>query len=230
MTSHVGTASSQRRIPPHRTVSLTLSGSALCSLRRASPSPLARLPANGPSVVALGKRPALHGQHLLAASPVLSRSFSFTPWRTKTPAETTAVEAPTAEAASAIPHEPILTQPHPDLQPTGAASNSAPMEPVALAQPVAQASETVPDLPPAGVTDPSLFPQSPALPNVPSLEELVTNATVPLSDILNSPEAVHAAVKLSDLKLIGLEHGFFGLSGWARDALVSMHTLTGLPW
>ena len=229
MTSHVGTASSQRRIPPHSTVSTTLPGPALCSLRRASPSPLARLPANGPSVVALGKRPALHGQHLLA-SPVLSRKFSFTPWRTKTPAETPAVEAPTAEAASAISHEPILTQPHPDLQPIGAASNSAPIEPVAPAQPVAQATEAVPGLPSAGVTDPSLFPQSPALPDVPSLEELVTNATVPLSDILNSPEAVHAAVKLSDLKLIGLEHGFFGLSGWARDALVSMHTLTGLPW
>lgn len=48
--------------------------------------------------------------------------------------------------------------------------------------------------------------------------------------MLNSPEAIHAAVKLSDLKLIGLDHSWYSFPGWIRDALVGMHDITGLPW
>jgi YidC/Oxa1 family membrane protein insertase len=74
------------------------------------------------------------------------------------------------------------------------------------------------------------LPQAPALPSVPTLEELVTNSGMSLSEVLHSPEAVHAAMKVSDLSLLGLEHGYLNIAGWVRDALVAGHTLTGLPW
>lgn len=51
-----------------------------------------------------------------------------------------------------------------------------------------------------------------------------------LSEVLHSPEAVHATMKVSDLGLLGLDHGVLNLAGWVRDALVGMHTLSGLPW
>lgn len=80
-------------------------------------------------------------------------------------------------------------------------------------------------------SDPSsLLPQSPANADTPTLEDLITNSGLPLEEVLASPEAVHAAMKLSDLKLMGLEHGMFSLPGWLRDALVGMHSVTGLPW
>lgn len=65
---------------------------------------------------------------------------------------------------------------------------------------------------------------------MPTLEELVLHSGKSLSEVLHSPEAVHAAVKTADLKLIGLEHGVFSLSGWVQEALVGMHSVTGLPW
>lgn len=79
--------------------------------------------------------------------------------------------------------------------------------------------------------DPSaLLPQPPATGSVPTLEDMVVNSGMSVEEILNSTEAVHAAIKLSDLKLIGLEHGWISLSGWMTDAVVSMHLASGLPW
>lgn len=80
-------------------------------------------------------------------------------------------------------------------------------------------------------SDPSsLLPQSPANAATPTLEDLITNSGLPLDQVLASPEAVHAAMKMSDLKLMGLDHGFFNIAGWLRDSLVGMHDITGLPW
>lgn len=64
----------------------------------------------------------------------------------------------------------------------------------------------------------------------PTLEDLVTNSGLPVETVLNSPEAVHAAMQIGDLKLIGLEHSFLNLAGWVRDGLVGLHIASGLPW
>ncbi|RSH93314.1 Flags: Precursor [Saitozyma podzolica] len=113
-------------------------------------------------------------------------------------------------------HTYSIPTPHPDL---------------ASAQPATH--NVTADIPidPSAVTDPTpLLPQPPALPNIPSLEDLVTKSGLPLEDVLNSHEAVHAALKMSDLKLIGLEHGVLNISGWVQEALTAMHLSTGLPW
>lgn len=75
-----------------------------------------------------------------------------------------------------------------------------------------------------------LLPQAPANAETPTLEDLITNSGLPLQDVLNSPEAIHAAVKISDLKLVGLDHSWYSFPGWIRDALLGMHEITGLPW
>lgn len=80
-------------------------------------------------------------------------------------------------------------------------------------------------------SDPTpLLPQYPANAETPTLEDLITNSGLPLEQVLNSPEAVHAAMKVSDLNLMGLSHSFINPAGWMRDALVGMHEMTGLPW
>ncbi|AAW43905.2 conserved hypothetical protein [Cryptococcus deneoformans JEC21] len=37
-------------------------------------------------------------------------------------------------------------------------------------------------------------------------------------------------MKLSDLKLIGYDHGILSVTGWFTDGLVALHTELGLPW
>ncbi|KIR78602.1 preprotein translocase subunit YidC [Cryptococcus gattii E566] len=37
-------------------------------------------------------------------------------------------------------------------------------------------------------------------------------------------------MKLSDLKLIGYDHGILSITGWFTDGLVALHTELGLPW
>lgn len=64
----------------------------------------------------------------------------------------------------------------------------------------------------------------------PTLEDLITKSGLPLEEVLNSPEAVHSAVKVSDLALMGLDHSVINPAGWLRDALVGLHNISGLPW
>lgn len=149
------------------------------------------------------------------------RHLSWTPWKRTGSAVTSGETVSPASASSAhdasIPTTPTLSQPpHPDLASTQPATHTV--------------SADIP-IDPSAVTDPTpLLPQPPALPNIPSLEDLVTKSGLPLEDVLNSHEAVHAALKMSDLKLIGLEHGFLSISGWVQEALTAMHLSTGLPW
>lgn len=80
-------------------------------------------------------------------------------------------------------------------------------------------------------SDPSsLLPQAGANGQTPTLIDLVNNSGLPLEDVLNAPEAVHAAVAVKDLKEIGLDHYFFSIPGWLCDSLVGFHNLSGLPW
>ena len=149
------------------------------------------------------------------------RHLSWTPWkRTEPPVTSEETVAPTSASPApdaSIPTTPTLSQPpHPDL---------------ASAQPATH--NVTADIPidPSAVTDPTpLLPQPPALPNIPSLEDLVTKSGLPLEDVLNSHEAVHAALKMGLKLLIGLEHGVLNISGWVQEALTAMHLSTGLPW
>jgi hypothetical protein len=173
-----------------------------------------------PSSIALGKRPMVYASPI-SASPfasISSRNLSWTPWK-RTP------EAPVSDpstvpevATSAIPES--TTAALASDVPSAAVSADAGVSSVGSGSlPTAQAAE--------------LLPQSPANAATPSLEEIITNGTnagTPLEDILNSPEAVHAAMKVSDLGLVGLDHGALSIFGWTRDALVGMHMVTGLPW
>ncbi|WVQ96042.1 hypothetical protein IAU59_003142 [Kwoniella sp. CBS 9459] len=197
-----------------------------------------------PSPIALGKRPALPlASAVFPSSTSLgaSRNISWTPWRTSTP-ESATVQEPVAStstsAASTNLHtsaapapEPILSEPHPDLQAAGPVSAAVPppaAETLAAPAPTDSLTSTASaSLPPA---DPSYFPQPPASPLSPTLEDLILNSGKPLEEVLNSQEAIHAAMKVSDLKLMGMEHGFFSISGWFTDAIVAIHTTTGLPW
>ena len=63
-----------------------------------------------------------------------------------------------------------------------------------------------------------------------TLGQLLATSELPVEEILNSQEAIHAAVPISELPLIGLSHNFISLPGWLADALVGLHNLTGLPW
>ncbi|WWC73703.1 uncharacterized protein I206_107675 [Kwoniella pini CBS 10737] len=170
-----------------------------------------------PSAVALGKRPAILKASIASPLAAQSRNISWTPWRSAAPEAAPADDSLTATAASPVPPvspvEPILTDSHPDL------SANAPSEPIA-------SSSSLSEIP----ADPSLLPQPPADGFTPSLADLILNSGKPLQEVLNSPEAVHAAMQVSDLKLLGYEHGFFSISGWFTDAIVGLHTATGLPW
>lgn len=112
----------------------------------------------------------------------------------------TATPSPSAAGVAAPSPEPILTTPHPDLL------NSA--TPTTLSQHITDNSATV----------------------TRSFEELLRASPENVQDVLQSSEAIHAAIKVSDLKLLGLEHGYFNIVGWMRDGLVGMHQITGLPW
>ena len=173
-----------------------------------------------PSSVALGKRPMVYSSSI-AASPfasVSSRNLSWTPWKRTTDAP---VSDPSTvpEVATALPESTTAALAS-DVPPAAAAVDAGAATTISsTTTPTAQAAE--------------LLPQSPANAATPSLEELITsgtNAGTPLEDILQSPEAVHAAMKVSDLGLVGLDHGALSIFGWTRDALVGMHMVTGLPW
>ncbi|KAL7425143.1 hypothetical protein Q5752_000831 [Cryptotrichosporon argae] len=138
-----------------------------------------------------------------------SRPFSWTPWR-PTPAAPVALAAPVDhEPASAIALSSVETPP---ALSDAAALTSTPLSSTSLH------------------TDPaSLLPQPPADAVTPTLADLLASGR-PIDEVLNSPEAVHAALKVADLKVVGLDHSFYSLPGWVADALVGMHTTTGLPW
>ncbi|KIR60000.1 preprotein translocase subunit YidC [Cryptococcus bacillisporus CA1873] len=76
----------------------------------------------------------------------------------------------------------------------------------------------------------ALLPQPPADAATPTLEDLILHSGKSVQEVLNSEEAVHAAMKLSDLKLIGYDHGILSITGWFTDGLVALHTELGLPW
>lgn len=177
---------------------------------------------------------------LAASSQIIpgARAFSWTPWRKDVPAPNGTVTGTTpvdhAPASSVTATSPL----DPNTLPTaGTPAPSTGTHESLLSSLTAHETNAGPsiassidNLPPASITDPSLLPQSPALGSTPSLEELVLHSGKSLSEVLHSPEAVHAAVKTADLKLIGMEHGVFSLSGWVQEALVGMHSVTGLPW
>ncbi|WVF68495.1 hypothetical protein IAT40_003262 [Kwoniella sp. CBS 6097] len=196
-----------------------------------------------PSPVALGKRPALplpSGVYPSSLALGASRNLSWTPWRTSEPtpapveqqpiastSTSTSTSATSADTFSPTPApEPILSETHPDLQ-AAAPSAVQPQAVETVAAPSESLASAASTLPPA---DPSYFPQPPASPLSPTLEDLILNSGKPLEEVINSQEAIHAAMKVSDLKLMGMEHGFFSISGWFTDAIVAIHTTTGLPW
>lgn len=80
-------------------------------------------------------------------------------------------------------------------------------------------------------TDPSsILPQPPATADVPTIESLIAANPDNIADVLASPEAIHAAMKIGDLKLMGLTHGMLNPAGWIRDALEAIHVGMGIPW
>ncbi|KAK8849683.1 hypothetical protein IAR55_005018 [Kwoniella newhampshirensis] len=177
-----------------------------------------------PSPIALGKRPAA-ASAISASTFASTRQFSWTPWRS--PASPPAVDEPaSASASTSTPiaaHEPILAEPHPDLTST----NATPVE-----APLSDATTTLTSTPFSGLSpaDAALLPQPPANALTPSLEDLILHSGKSLEEVLNSQEAIHAVMKVSDLKLMGYEHGMFSISGWFTDAIVAIHTYGGLPW
>jgi hypothetical protein len=229
--------------------SIMLSARSFASLARAGPSRLAPQRVSSLSfgcttkltrqisAVALGKRPILSpraGLLPIASASLGSRAFSLSSLGIGS------APKPTETVVGTPPHDPILSSPHSDLQSSTTAlpqSLSTPSSPTSAVDAVSTSSAApsslssqLESLPSVAATDPGLLPQSPALSSVPTLEELVTNSGMSLSEVLHSPEAVHAAMKVSDLSLLGLEHGYLNLAGWVRDALVAGHTITGLPW
>ncbi|KAL0249935.1 hypothetical protein I308_103238 [Cryptococcus tetragattii IND107] len=83
---------------------------------------------------------------------------------------------------------------------------------------------------PVPSTPADLLPQPPADAATPTLEDLILHSGKSVQEVLTSEEAVHAAMKLSDLKLIGYDHGILSITGWFTDGLVALHTELGLPW
>lgn len=186
----------------------------------------------------MSKRPALMSPILLGGGASIStRNVSFSPFSKSTTEQTT---APVAEQISDTAAQASALADKASEAVTSAASSAAETATAAASSVAANASSAVHHAPehitantPDGQfhSDPTpLLPQPPANAQTPTLEDLITNSGLPLQDVLNSPEAVHAAVKLSDFKLMGLEHGMFSIPGWIRDALVGMHDMTGLPW
>ncbi|CAK9783967.1 hypothetical protein CC85DRAFT_264851 [Cutaneotrichosporon oleaginosum] len=177
----------------------------------------------GPSAVALGKRPALTPRTMLAAQLGATRDFSWNPFKGSAPASAPAdLTVSTPAAAPAPETAAVISTPVPASDMPAVPAEHAVTAPSHL-------TSTAPDH--QFHSDPSaLLPQSPANAATPTLEDLILNSGLPLEQVLASPEAVHAAMKVSDLKLMGLEHGFLNTAGWLRDALVGMHSITGLPW
>ncbi|EJT47213.1 hypothetical protein A1Q1_04071 [Trichosporon asahii var. asahii CBS 2479] len=182
-----------------------------------------------PAARTLSKRPALANPVLLGgAAPIGIRNLSI--FSGKDSASAPVVEKAAAPAVEQAAEAPVATASQAAEKATEAATSAA--APAAAAAPH-HAPEHITANTPDGKfhEDPTpLLPQSPANAETPTLEDLVTHSGLPLEDVLNSPEAIHAAVKLSDLKLIGLDHSWYSAPGWIRDALVGLHDITGLPW
>jgi YidC/Oxa1 family membrane protein insertase len=75
-----------------------------------------------------------------------------------------------------------------------------------------------------------ILPQPPADAVTPSIEQLLAANPDNISAVINSPEAIHAAMRVGDMHLMGLTHGMFNFAGWLRDALEIIHVNAGLPW
>ncbi|GMK55032.1 hypothetical protein CspeluHIS016_0200880 [Cutaneotrichosporon spelunceum] len=206
---------------------LAQSRHAHASVRHLSVASMARAgAARSPSAVALGKRPALTRGTIMAVQLGGTRDLSWNPFKSSAPAQATeattpvppAVEVATEASASAQ----ALTTPVP-------ASDIAAVPSEHAVSAASHLTSTAPDH--QFHSDPSsLLPQSPANASTPTLEDLITNSGLPLEQVLASPEAVHAAMKVSDLKLMGLDHSWYSIPGWLCDSLVGMHVITGLPW
>ncbi|WWD20312.1 hypothetical protein CI109_104788 [Kwoniella shandongensis] len=177
-----------------------------------------------PSAIALGKRPAA-AVPLAGSSFASARQFSWTPWASSAATTPVANEPAVASTSTSAPiHEPILSESHPDLTSTTSVPVETPLPDISS---TVSSSGTSSMLSPA---DAALLPQPPANAFTPSLEDLILNSGKPLEEVLNSQEAIHAVMKVSDLKLMGYEHGMFSISGWFTDAIVAIHTYGGLPW
>ena len=101
---------------------------------------------------------------------------------------------------------------------------------------IVPADSGVPHIPSASTTSTSslpttsILPQPPATADVPTIESLIAANPDNIAEVLASPEAVHAAMKIGDLKLMGLTHGMLNPAGWIRDALEAIHVGMGIPW
>lgn len=59
---------------------------------------------------------------------------------------------------------------------------------------------------------------------------MIRDSGLPIEDVLNSPEAVHAAASIADLKLAGLSHAWYSIPGWGSEIYLQAYRLTeGLP-
>jgi YidC/Oxa1 family membrane protein insertase len=75
-----------------------------------------------------------------------------------------------------------------------------------------------------------ILPQAPADALTPSIEQLIAQNPDNIAAVINSPEAIHAAMRVGDMHLMGLTHGMFNFAGWLRDALEIIHVNAHLPW
>ncbi|ODO00847.1 preprotein translocase subunit YidC [Cryptococcus wingfieldii CBS 7118] len=99
-----------------------------------------------------------------------------------------------------------------------------PLPPSAIQSELSQAAP----IPPADIS--ALAPADTVSQVPQTLENLILHSGKSLPDVLNSEEAVHASMKVSDLSLMGYEHGILSPMGWFTDGLVALHTSVGLPW
>ncbi|WVQ74981.1 hypothetical protein IAR50_004589 [Cryptococcus sp. DSM 104548] len=146
-------------------------------------------------------------------APPAARPFSWTPWRS--PDVQSAVPAP-------IPDSSIA-----EAQTAAVTPLSSTIPPLPPSDIPGELSQTAP-IPP---TDLSALAPADSVSQVPqTLENLILHSGKSLPDVLSSEEAVHASMKVSDLSLMGYEHGIISPMGWFTDGLVALHTSIGLPW
>ncbi|ODN78672.1 hypothetical protein L202_04254 [Cryptococcus amylolentus CBS 6039] len=146
-------------------------------------------------------------------APPAARPFSWTPWRSP-------------DAQSAVP-APILDSSIPEAQAAAATPLSSTIPPLPPSAIQSELSQAAPIPPP----DISALAPADTVAQVPqTLENLILHSGKSLPDVLNSEEAVHASMKVSDLSLMGYEHGILSPMGWFTDGLVALHTSVGLPW
>jgi YidC/Oxa1 family membrane protein insertase len=110
------------------------------------------------------------------------------------------------------------------VAPSNAGSMAVPVDSGVSHIPVASTTS------PSSLPTSSILPQPPATADVPTIESLIAANPDNIAEVLASPEAVHAAMKIGDLKLMGLTHGMLNPAGWIRDALEAIHVGMGIPW